>query len=210
MQISYQIPIRIFSVDINECQSEANTCRYDCKNLIGTFMCVCPEGFRKLDFGDECQDIDECATNPEICGGGGRCINTGGAYICECTRGYELSPDGKECIDRRLGFCYNQLLGGGRCRQTGVSGLTSQQQIKVTKAECCCALGAAWGSADHSESSFGMSTQCEICPSRGSQDFDKLCLESGFGPEGQDIDECKTLPGLCENGQCVNTLGSYR
>ena len=46
--------------------------------------------------------------------------------------------------------------------------------------------------------------------SRGSQDFDKLCLESGFGPEGQDIDECKTLPGLCENGQCVNTLGSYR
>ena len=35
-------------------------------------------------------------------------------------------------------------------------------------------------------------------------------MESGFGPEGQDIDECKTLPGLCENGQCVNTLGSYR
>ena len=36
--------------------------RYDCKNLIGTFMCVCPEGFRKLGATDECQDIDECAT----------------------------------------------------------------------------------------------------------------------------------------------------
>ena len=81
-------------------------------------------------------------------------------------RGYELSPDGKECLDRRLGFCYNQLLGGGKCRQTGVSGYLDQQQIKVTKAECCCALGAAWGSADHIESTFGMSTQCEICPSR--------------------------------------------
>ena len=80
----------------------------------------------------------------------------------------------------------------------------------MTKAECCCALGAAWGSAEQSGSSFGMSTKCEICPARGSQDFDQLCLESGFGPEGQDIDECKTLPGLCENGQCVNTLGSYR
>ena len=93
---------------------------------------------------------------------------------------------------------------------TGASGLSSQQQVKVTKAECCCALGAAWGSAEQSGSSFGMSTKCEICPARGSQDFDQLCLESGFGPEGQDIDECKTLPGLCENGQCVNTLGSYR
>ena len=80
----------------------------------------------------------------------------------------------------------------------------------MTKAECCCALGAAWGSAEQSGSSFGMSNKCEICPARGSQDFDQLCLESGFGPEGQDIDECKTLPGLCENGQCVNTLGSYR
>ena len=36
--------------------------RYDCKNLIGTFMCVCPEGFRKLGATDECQDIDECAS----------------------------------------------------------------------------------------------------------------------------------------------------
>ena len=38
-------------------------------------MCVCPEGFRKLDVGDECEDINECAINPDICGGGGRCTN---------------------------------------------------------------------------------------------------------------------------------------
>ena len=75
----------IHCIDINECESEANTCRYDCKNLIGTFMCVCPGGFRKLDVGDECEDVNECE-NPDICGGGGRCINTAGAYICECTR----------------------------------------------------------------------------------------------------------------------------
>ena len=75
----------IHCIDINECESEANTCRYDCKNLIGTFMCVCPAGFRKLDVGDECEDVNECE-NPDICGGGGRCINTAGAYICECTR----------------------------------------------------------------------------------------------------------------------------
>ena len=64
-----------FLIDINECDSQANTCRYACKNLIGSFMCVCPEGFRKLDVGDECEDINECAINPDICGGGGRCTN---------------------------------------------------------------------------------------------------------------------------------------
>ena len=68
-------------------------------------------------------------------------------------------------------------------------------------------MGAAWGSAEKSNSTFGMSNSCEICPGRGTEAFDKLCLESGFGPEGQDIDECKTLPNLCENGQCINTLG---
>ena len=61
---SSHIYLKIFlhPIDLNECASEANDCRYDCKNLIGTFMCVCPEGFRKLGASDECQDIDECAT----------------------------------------------------------------------------------------------------------------------------------------------------
>ena len=97
--------------DINECNSEANNCRYDCKNLIGTFICVCPEGFRKLGSTDECQDIDECSRDPNICQGGGNCINTAGSYICECTSGYELSPDGTECLDRRMGYCYDRVLG---------------------------------------------------------------------------------------------------
>ena len=173
-------------------------------------MCVCPQGFRKLGSGDECEDINECAGNPDICQGGGKCINTAGSYICECTLGYELSPDGTECLDRRMGYCYDRILSNGKCRQTGSSSGYSNQQLKVTKAECCCAIGAAWGSAENSDSTFGMSNVCEVCPKRGTDEFDKLCLESGYGPEGQDIDECKTLPNLCENGQCINTLGSYR
>lgn len=26
----------------------------------------------------------------------------------------------------------------------------------------------------------------------------------------EDINECSTVPGVCENGKCVNTEGSYR
>ena len=59
--------------------------RYDCKNLIGTFMCVCPDGFRKLGATDECQDIDECASdNYEYEGGEGELLHflyTGGQNV---------------------------------------------------------------------------------------------------------------------------------
>ena len=30
---------------MDECSTPANTCRYACKNLVGSFMCVCPEGY---------------------------------------------------------------------------------------------------------------------------------------------------------------------
>ena len=74
-------------MDLNECESEANNCRYDCKNIIGTFMCVCPEGYRKVGVTDECEDIDECAANPNVCSGGGTCINIPGGFVCECKTG---------------------------------------------------------------------------------------------------------------------------
>ena len=43
--------------------------------------CVCPTGFRKIGSSgsDECEDIDECFHNPDICGEGGECRNTQGS-----------------------------------------------------------------------------------------------------------------------------------
>ena len=47
--------------------------------------------------------------------------------------------------DRRLGYCYLELV-GGRCVQT-------PDLARLTKAECCCSLASAWGRS------------CERCPS---------------------------------------------
>lgn len=42
-----------YCLDVDECQTRVNNCRYACKNLVGTFMCVCPEGFTGT--GDNCR-----------------------------------------------------------------------------------------------------------------------------------------------------------
>jgi len=41
-------------------------------------------------------DINECFSNPDICGGGS-CENEEGGYRCICVGGFELSSDKVTC-----------------------------------------------------------------------------------------------------------------
>lgn len=104
---------------------------------------------------------------------------------------------------------------------------SSTSRISVTKSECCCNVGRGWG------------PQCELCPLPGTVHFKKMCpLGPGYTTDGRgewrpggaaaekaaspldswlccvlvppDINECQVLPDLCRNGQCVNTIGSFR
>ncbi|XP_050520393.1 fibrillin-2-like isoform X2 [Daktulosphaira vitifoliae] len=177
--------------DVDECVTPANNCKFACKNLIGSFSCICPEGYKQSS-SDECKDINECKENPNICQNG-FCLNVPGSYKCDCFDGFKSSYDGKQCVDSRVGLCYKQLI-NGKCSQ----GELNISYKTVTKADCCCSMAAAWG------------PQCQLCPSPSSELFRKLCLESGYTIDGQDINECEILPDLCRNGKCVNTLGSYR
>lgn len=83
--------------DVDECATPANNCKYQCKNLIGSFMCICPPGYQQIGMTDECKDVDECAINSGLCRNG-QCVNVEGSYQCLCYDGFEQSPDGKSCI----------------------------------------------------------------------------------------------------------------
>lgn len=87
----------VFLSDVDECSTPANNCKFMCKNLIGSFMCICPEGYSQIGLSDDCRDIDECSENPNLCDNG-RCINLQGSYRCECHEGFEHSADRKRCI----------------------------------------------------------------------------------------------------------------
>jgi hypothetical protein len=55
-------------------------------------------------------------------------------------------------------------------------------------------MGAAWGYSEN-----GGDPSCEVCPRRGTADFDKLCMESGFSAQGMKL--LKTNGMLKQNPQ---------
>ncbi len=68
--------------------------------------------------------------------------------------------------DVRLGYCFKQLVGGQCSSRT-------DSLMPVTKMDCCCTMGAAWG------------PQCEACPTPSSLEYQELCLDTGITKDGQ-------------------------
>ncbi|XP_071101363.1 uncharacterized protein [Haliotis cracherodii] len=70
-----------------ECQGRASSCD-------PARGCVCRAGWT----GPACDmDVDECTTQPTICGDKQVCTNTNGSHTCNCPTGYE--NNGTDCID---------------------------------------------------------------------------------------------------------------
>lgn len=149
---------------MDECLTPANNCKHICKNTIGSFTCMCPEGYTKTPFTDDCLDINECATNSGLCQNG-YCVNLRGGYRCDCLDGFKPSEDNKKCVDQRQGFCFKKLI-GGRCA------VPNNELMKVSRQDCCCTMGEAWG------------PHCELCPERNTEAYTEMCHGSGLTNEG--------------------------
>ncbi|KAJ8304383.1 hypothetical protein KUTeg_017966 [Tegillarca granosa] len=129
----------------------------------------CPKGFSSST--GTCVDINECEIYPDLCQGGGFCVNTQGSFKCNCPNGLTLDLSGRRCFDARKYTCYLQY-SRGVCSNS-LAG-------RYSKNICCCSIGKAY------------SDSCIACPKKGT-----------------DINECALFPGICQNGQCRNTVGSY-
>ncbi|KAM9301474.1 latent-transforming growth factor beta-binding protein 3 [Gastrophryne carolinensis] len=103
-----------------------------------------------------------------------------------------------------LGRCFQDTLPKQMCGSNPLPGLTKEE-------DCCGSVGAAWG--QH---------KCNKCPQlsyAGTQKPGPFRGETGADcPLGykrlnsthcQDINEC-TMQGVCQNGECLNTQGSFR
>jgi len=194
-------------MDINECaaagdlQEVCGAAATGCTNTDGSFKCQCNKGYRAND-GEQCEDINECKENADICAGG-KCMNTAGSYSCDCNEGLRFTEgtckDIDECEQENIcgdgGSCFN-IHASYRCQcKTGYQQSEMGKQCKDVD-ECSVRdVCGAGGSCTNTKGSYSCSCT------------DGYRLKDG---KCHDVDECKETSNICGNGDCENTMGDYK
>ncbi|KAJ8280860.1 hypothetical protein GJAV_G00059950 [Gymnothorax javanicus] len=230
----YQVTATGECVDINECANKTVCGEHAfCQNLIGTYECMCDEGYEATADHRGCVDMNECLHMQEVCGEA-RCVNVEGSFLCEC-------PGENEEFHLPSGRCRSRPRPGrpisssgsrspstdsqphpdsnvhlpparpGETREcyhnTREQGACNTISRNTTHQECCCTIGEAWG----------LGCQFSPCPVMGSAEYRELCPSGkGYVTTGpgafsyRDVDECKVFdPEVCKSGVCVNHIPGY-
>ena len=153
----------------------------------------------------ECEDIDECLEDNGGCDE--ECINKPGSFMCECPRGWELGQDGQECVD------------SDECRGNNGHGPCQDHCVNTQGSYYCTCdniEGSQLASDDHTceilDMCAGNPEQCSHgCYSAQGRAYCTCPEGLQLGEDWRtchDIDECG-LGSVCDQGQCVNTPGSF-
>uniref|UniRef100_A0A8C3Q4P9 Latent-transforming growth factor beta-binding protein 1 n=1 Tax=Geospiza parvula TaxID=87175 RepID=A0A8C3Q4P9_GEOPR len=208
-------------IDIDECANETLCGSHGfCENSDGSFRCLCDRGYESSPSGHYCIDVNECELMVAVCGTA-LCENVEGSFLCLC-------PSDHEEYDTEAGRCKPRAaVEGSDTRAAHVSDSAERKQCyyhisdvrlcdsvlakNITKEECCCTVGAAWGD------------NCETypCPIPGTVEYQEICpLGKGYIPQEDllsgkvsftDMDECEIFGSeFCRNGQCLNTVPGYK
>ncbi|KAI1893358.1 hypothetical protein AGOR_G00122900 [Albula goreensis] len=117
-------------MDNNECANETICGEHAyCQNLIGTYQCMCDQGYESTSNGRGCVDENECETMQGVCGAA-RCENVEGSFLCEC-------PGENEEFDLRTGRCLSrsrlgpQLFPGGSSSSTYSSSSSTSREPQL-------------------------------------------------------------------------------
>ena len=177
-----------------------------CKNTVGSYQCICQEGYESEDDGWNCGDRDECLAN-DTCHANATCVNTDGSFTCKCKSGFtgngltncsdvdECSLKVENCTHNS--YCVN-IAGSYIC--------TCLEGFQRNGTSLC---------EDMDECS---STDINNCHPRASCEnyiggYNCSCFKgySGNGLTCSDRDECRGNSILCaKHASCYNTLGSYK
>ncbi|KAJ7410241.1 Latent-transforming growth factor beta-binding protein 2 [Willisornis vidua] len=181
-------------IDIDECANETLCGSHGfCENSDGSFRCLCDRGYEISPSGHYCIDVNECELMVAVCGTA-LCENVEGSFLCLC-------PSDHEEYNTEAGQCQPRAAMEGSDTHTAhLSDSAERKQCyyhisdvrlcdsvlakNITKEECCCTVGAAWGD------------NCETYP---------------CPIPGTDMDECEIFGSeFCRNGQCLNTVPGYK
>ncbi|XP_049339573.1 latent-transforming growth factor beta-binding protein 4 isoform X2 [Astyanax mexicanus] len=230
-QPGYSITATGECVDINECANETVCGEQSyCQNLIGTYQCICDQGYESVGDGRSCMDINECETMVGVCGAA-RCWNVEGSFTCECdSQQEEFNPLTLQCVKKaalgdtgssvQRGVSFPPRPGSGSALSPAGPGerrecyynIEQQDSCRIlthnsSLQECCCTVGQGWG----------LRCLYDTCPTPGTAEFQALCpsgrgyVTSTVGAYSyKDVDECKLFdPEVCKGGVCVNNIPGY-